>query len=49
MIRSHIGSTKDCKMIFKLERLSYLLSRSFGLGCKTPTLLNVIIIVIELI
>ena len=32
MIRSHIGSTQECGMILKLERLSHILGRSFGFG-----------------
>ena len=32
MIRSHIGSTKYCGVILKLERFSHLSDRSFGLG-----------------
>ena len=32
MIRSHIGFILESGMILKLERLSYLLGWSFGLG-----------------
>ena len=32
MIRSHISSTQGCGVVLKLERFSYLSSRSFGLG-----------------
>ena len=32
MIRSHIGSTRDCGMVLKIERFSHLSNRSFGLG-----------------
>ena len=32
VIRSHIGSTKECGMVLKLERFSNLSGRSFGLG-----------------
>ena len=32
MIRSHIGSTQECGVVIKLERISHLLGWSFGLG-----------------
>ena len=32
MIRSHIGSTKECGVVLKLERFSHLSGQSFGLG-----------------
>ena len=32
MIRSHIGSTKKCGVVLKLERISHLSGQSFGLG-----------------
>ena len=32
MIRSHIGSTQKCGVVFKIEGFSYLLDRSFGLS-----------------
>ena len=32
MIRSHIGSTQECGVVFKLERFSHLLGRPFGMG-----------------
>ena len=32
MIRSHIGSTQEYRVILKLEKFSHLLGRSFGLG-----------------
>ena len=35
MIRSHIGSTRDCEVVLKLERFSHLSGRSFGLGLGT--------------
>ena len=31
MIRSHISSIKNCGVILKFERFSYLSKRSFGL------------------
>ena len=31
IIRSHIGSTQDCGVVFKFERFFHLLGRSFGL------------------
>ena len=34
MIRSHIGSTQEYVVVFKLEKLSHLLGRSFRLGLK---------------
>ena len=35
MIRSHIGSTRDCEVVLKLERFSHLLGRFFGLRLST--------------
>ena len=32
MIRSYIGSTQECGVVFKLERFFHLLGLSFGLG-----------------
>ena len=32
MIRSQVGSTRDCGVILKLERFSHLSVWSFGLG-----------------
>ena len=32
MIRSHIGFTQECGVVFKLERFSHLSNRSFALG-----------------
>ena len=32
MIRSHISSTHECKVVLQLERFSHLFGRSFGLG-----------------
>ena len=32
MIRSHIGSTQDYRVVLKLDKISHLSCRSFGLG-----------------
>ena len=32
MIRSHIGSTRNCGVVFKFEKFSHLSDRSFGLS-----------------
>ena len=32
MIQSHISSTRDCEVVLRLERLSYLSHESFELG-----------------
>ena len=32
MIRSHIGSTQECGLVLKLERISHISDQSFGLG-----------------
>ena len=44
MIGSHIGSTKNCGMVLKFERLSYLLLSRWSFGFGSPIRLGVPII-----
>ena len=47
MIRSHIGSTRNCEVILKFKRFFYLSDRSFGLSSPIGFGVSIIGVFIE--